>query len=279
MQRVNAPPTLTHAAVAAGAGRHRIPAIDRFMEVLRVLERRPEGATISELSAALRLPRTSVYRILNSAQTHAVVRRAMQGAYVLGPRLIALAARVPGAAGHAALVSLAAPLMARLSEEIGEASKLSVLEDDMALVVAASSSRREFALTVAVGQMLPLHAGAAGKVLLAHLPADRRDALLAAPLTAYTDATVTDARRLNAELARIRRASLAEDRGEYMSSVRAFAAPVRDARDEVVAALSVPFLIGANRQRSGRIRTAVAATAEAISVALRQDRLRNSNPT
>src|SRR5690242_5498986 len=55
--------------------KHRIPAIDRMMDVLGHLERRPEGSTIRDLVEMLGLPRTTVYRVLNSLQSHEMVRR------------------------------------------------------------------------------------------------------------------------------------------------------------------------------------------------------------
>ena len=70
--------------------RHRIPAIDRAVEVLSLLERRLNGATIRDLVDALSLPRTTVYRIVNSLETHGMLRRSGEGCYTLGPRLLTL---------------------------------------------------------------------------------------------------------------------------------------------------------------------------------------------
>ena len=75
------PPVFADAAL-----KHRIPVIDRMMEVLILLERR-DGATIRDLVDALELPRTTVYRILNTLQLHDMVRRNDGGAYQLGGRL------------------------------------------------------------------------------------------------------------------------------------------------------------------------------------------------
>ena len=55
--------------------KHRIPVIDRMMDVLGELEVRDSGATISDLVVKLGLPRTTVYRILNSLQLHDMVQR------------------------------------------------------------------------------------------------------------------------------------------------------------------------------------------------------------
>jgi DNA-binding IclR family transcriptional regulator len=73
---------------------------------------------------------------------------------------------------------------------------------------------------------------------------------------------------LRAELTRIRRQGWAQDKGESSLSIEAFAAPVFDGDDRVVAALSVPFLAGASRLRMNEIRDAAIAAARAMSEAM-----------
>ena len=60
-----------------------IPAIDRMMGVL-ALEEQPDGASITALTTALALPRSTVYRILNTLEAHDVVQRDGSGCYRLG---------------------------------------------------------------------------------------------------------------------------------------------------------------------------------------------------
>lgn len=253
---------------ASAVEKHRIPAIDRMMEVLGILERRLDGATIRELVDALGLPRTTIYRLLNSLQLHDMVRRSAEGSYTLGPRLLALAARVVADGQNYDLASLAMPHLERLSEETGEGSKVSVLDAGGTLVLAAVNGKREYALTVVPGQRLPTHAGAAGKVLLAYLPQADLDAFLAGPLVSYTGRTLTNPKSLARELAKVRRQGWAQDRGEYSPSISAFAAPIPDRAGRVIAALSVPFLTGADPARMERIRVAVVAAAGAIAADL-----------
>lgn len=68
------------------------------------------------------------------------------------------------------------------------------------LEVGASPSSSH-ALTFVVGQSFPMHAGGASKVLLAHLPPDERRRLLGRPLQRFTERTIADSGRLEAELA------------------------------------------------------------------------------
>ena len=246
------------------AQKHRVPVIDRMMDVLVHLERRP-GAKITDIVTGLIVPRSTIYRILNTLQLHDMVRRDAEGSYFLGRRLLSLAAHVGPGGQELDLITLAQPHLDRLSNELGEAVKLSVMDDAGILVLAAVQGRREYALSVAPGQRMPIHAGAASKLLLAYLPDEQVMTWLARPLAAFSSKTITDPKRLEAELARIRRQGWAEDKGENGPSIQAFAAPVSDRNGNVVAAISVPFLAGTPNDRMTTIRLAVIETARIMT--------------
>ncbi|MVS97446.1 IclR family transcriptional regulator [Devosia marina] len=250
------------------ASKHTIPVIDRMMELLEALEQREAGMTISDLIVVLNQPRTSVYRILNTLQLHDMVRRDDSGAYHLGARLLTLASHVATRASDFDLVAVAQSHIDQLAAELGDGVKLSVIDNEGILVLAAAQGRREYALTVAPGQRMPIHAGAASKLLLAYLDAKEQEYWINRPLSAYTGKTITDPKRLRTELARIRRLGWAQDKGENAPSIHAFAAPVINKDGKVIAALSVPFLSGTEAARMETIRMAAITTAAAISTAL-----------
>ncbi len=246
------------------------PVIDRMSDLLELLERRPAGVTIRELTHSLLLPRSTVYRCLNTLESHGIVRRIASGAYRLGPRLLALAAKVAAVPEEQRLAAFAQPHLDRLAATTGEGCKLSVLAGDRALVAAVGhgGSGDGVAVSVVAGRTFPLHAGAASKLLIAHLPAEEASALLGTSLPSLTRATVTDRGRLLAELAGIRRRGYALDRGEYVGSVHALAVPVCDGTGRVIAALSMPFLADAGARRRVVLRAALRAEALRLSSAL-----------
>jgi len=239
-----------------------------MMSVLSALEEQPDGASITDLTAALALPRSSVYRILNTLEAHDVVRRHSSGCYRLGERLRTLSAHVPSGTSHADLVALAQPVLDRVAISAGHSIKLSVLDADGVLVLAAAQGRRPYALGVTPGQRMPIHAGAAGKLLFAFEPPERQARWLSRPLVGFTARTVTDPKRLEAEATRIRRQGWAHDRGESAPSIYAYAAPVWDQSRRVLAALSIPFLHGTESEEVGNIRLAVTSLADEISQTL-----------
>jgi DNA-binding IclR family transcriptional regulator len=252
----------------AALARHRIPVIDRMAEILFLLEQRPNGATIRGIVDQLRLPRTTVYRILNTLQLHDIVRRSADGTYRLGSRLLTLAARTINESRDYDLAALSMPHLRRLASETGEGCKVSIVDGDEVLVIAAVDGQREYALTVVPGQRLPLHAGAAAKVLLANLPKEALAQRLRGSLPRYTARTATDGRKLAVELAKVRRQGWAADNGEYALSVNAIAAPIPDRSGQAIAALSVPYLAGAPQKHIDKIRVATIAIAGAIAADL-----------
>lgn len=221
---------------------HRIPAVDRAVAMLDALGRYRDGLPLADVARECAVTRSTAYRILNSLAAAGLVRRSgLPGRYVLGPRLLGLAAASTSL--HAGdIVGLAHPHLARLSAVTGEASKLSILADGMAMCVDAVAGSSEYALSPLVAQSFPLHAGAASKVLLAGMAPSARQAVLRAPLSRHTELTVVDAAALDAELAGIAGDGWAEDRGEHSRSVCALAAPVKDGAGQVVATVSMAYL-------------------------------------
>lgn len=253
--------------------RNKIPAIDRAMSVFAELEQRPEGMRIRDLVDALGLPRTTIYRILNSLELHQMVRRDAAGIYTLGPRLLTLASRVVSENTHADLRALAQPHLHRLAQATGQSAKLSVVNGDNALVIATATGVPGISLSVAPGQRIPLHAGAAGKVLMAHMDAGELNKALVSGLASYTSHTIADPAQLRAECAQIKARGWAEDLGEFTANIEAYAAAVTDHRGTTLAALSCPFLSGSDSGQREQIRNAVITTAGAISADLPLPRL------
>jgi DNA-binding IclR family transcriptional regulator len=114
-----------------------------------------------------------------------------------------------------------------------------------------------------VGAELSLHATGVGKVLLAFAADEVAEKVLAEGLPAHTPHTITDPDRLRAHLREIRGKGFAITREEMTLGSCSVAAPVRDADQRVVAALSV---VARNRTADPRrLAPAVVTAARALS--------------
>ena len=250
--------------MAQARTRNGVPVIDRTFDLLDALEGAPDGLAAPALVEALAVPRSTVYRILNSLLARKVVRRTFDGSYVLGHRLVSLAAHVRTEPQGADLAQIATPVMQRLSHASGEPLKLSVRDGDQANVIASTIGVPNSTFAPALASRYPLHAGAASKVIMAHMPAEELAHLLDAPFIRYTPRTIADPHRLAGELARVRKLGFANDHGEHNARVHAIAVPVFEAGGRFLAALSVPFLAERDEAFRIRMRQSLKAAAQEI---------------
>ncbi|WP_395817043.1 IclR family transcriptional regulator [Devosia sp.] len=244
--------------------RNGVPVLERTIALLDLLERDAAGTTIRGAMRELGLPRSTVYRILNTLVAHRLVCRDAAGSFALGPRVSELAARVSRAVTYD-VAAIATPLAQALRDRLGEPVKLSVRDGDMAKVVVAILGKHDYSPAPAVGTRYPLHAGAASKTILAYMPAGELERQLSAPLTRYTAKTITDPEKLRADLKKIRQQGFAEEMGEHNGTVHAVAAPVFAPDGQFLGALSIPFLADKDAATRERLRAGVVETAAAIS--------------
>lgn len=197
------------------------------------------SATPQSLAKALDVDRTTAYRILNTLAAHGfVLRDPLDDQYVINVRKVFGFAH--GIIGKLHFPSLAAPYLERLRAKTGEAASLAVLQD--AEVVYVSHLPSEEAITVApmLGVRRPVHVSAVGKAIWSHLPDPDQERLFAqieyVPLTRKT---LTAVEQMRAELRITRDRGYAIDDEETFEGVRCVAAPVRDHRDEIIAAMGI----------------------------------------
>src|SRR4051812_9193627 len=111
---------MSEAADEDGKDKNGVPVLERMMEILSSLELQPQGESIRGLSEQLSVPRSTVYRILNTLHSHNIVQRRLDGSYVLGPRLLSLASKVRSGTAFD-LVAVAQADMKKLADISGEA--------------------------------------------------------------------------------------------------------------------------------------------------------------
>ena len=244
--------------------KNHIPVIDRMLDILELIELRQTGISIKDLCERLSMPRSTVYRVLNTLEARNVVKRAAGGTYVLGPRLLNFAANVTDTRGSD-IAQIAIGRVEALAMTTGQSAKVSVVYDNLALVVCCAQGSQDFAITVRPGRTIPLHAGAASKVLLANMAAEAREKILAHPLQPFTSKTVVDPDKLRAELVDVRATDWSIDTGEHGEGIHAMAAAIRDAKGHVVAALSIPYLGAHTRVDLAALRQALLQAAQDIS--------------
>ena len=244
-----------------------VQSIRRAFSVLGALADGPLGVT--DVAARSRIPKSTAARLLAALAAEGAVEQVPgETRYRLGPHLVALASGLGDARG---LVATARPTLVEVAHDLGEASGPSVRDGWTAHYVDQVDSPNPVQVRDWTGTRIPLHAVSSGQVFLAQLPAPTLSRYLAEPLEAFTPNTLTDAPALLERLRAVKREGHAWVRDEFAIGITSVAAPIADARGEIVAAIHVhgPTYRFPEQGAEDRIAQAVRAGASRIGVRLR----------
>lgn len=206
--------------------------VQRLVSIIDAVAAEP--STLTEIAARIDLPKSTALRFLRTLEGSGWVLRDGAGDYSLGPTLIGIAAKY--FAGDALMVAATEPMRA-LRDSLGETVSLSRRVGLGRVCVQEFASTQNLRLVLGVGESGPLHAGASGVLLYAHLPADARARFSETELTRFTDRTIVDIKALDEEAERVRERGWAMSEGQKTKGGLAMAVPIHDpsAGDEVVA--------------------------------------------
>jgi DNA-binding IclR family transcriptional regulator len=237
--------------------------LDKAMAILRVFPRGDVYFSPREISARTGFPVPTVYRLTRALEEHCMLEKEGER-FKLGLALLHLGGRV---AGSIELRREVMPHLKWLSERTGENAELHIRREEARVPVELVRSSQNLRPFVEIGAPLPLHLGAAGKVLLAWLPEEEQDSLGAASAARFGGTEVFAKETLRESLRRVRVEGWAASDGERSPGVAAIAAPVFGAGGEVEGALllSAPSVRLPARQR----RKFVALVCEAAARASR----------
>lgn len=224
------------AAVGAEeASRQNIQVIARAARVLRSLEGEESGLSLGQIAQRVGLARSTVQRIVDSLSAEQFLIAATPTAGVrLGPALIRLAS-----SAGLEIDQITRPIMASLSQLVGETVDLSVLKGHSAVFVDQVQGAHRLRAVSAIGEAFPLHCTANGKALLSMLPIEKLERLLRQPLGRHTPNTITKRADLLAALEVCRRTGIAFDLEEHTEGICAVGAAFLDPFGRPMA-LSIP---------------------------------------
>ena len=214
-------------------------AILRVLQVLEYLATHPQGRSLAQMCEELQLPKTSLYTLLKTLQSSGHLELA-QSLYRLGPPAVSLGAAMVGGARRS-FPEGARERLESLSRRTGETSFLSVLTGDgmhcRYLQVVESGNWLRF--SVQPNSIKPAYATGTGRAMLAYLPKDDLEAILArVQFEKLTHKTVSSRSALLAALARVRRERVSVSDSGTVSQVMSVAAPIFDAQGKLIAAIS-----------------------------------------
>ncbi|HEX6241496.1 MAG TPA: IclR family transcriptional regulator [Polyangiales bacterium] len=255
--------TRTPSRAAEDEARQGIQVIARAASVLRALEGEEAGLSLGQIAERVRLPRSTVQRIVESLSAEQLLIAAGPAAGVrLGPLLLRLAS-----SASADILRVTRPVIAELSRTLGETVDLSVLKGSTAVFIDQVPGTQRLRAVSAIGEAFPLHCTANGKALLAQLAADKRERLLRAPLTRHTPATSTRVSAVLADVEDSRARGYALDQEEYTEGISAVGTAFLDPLGRPVA-ISIPVPSARFKRRRKELVESLLASRERILEAL-----------
>jgi IclR family acetate operon transcriptional repressor len=232
---------VTDAGNDAGArNRYVINSALRTLELLKAFAQRPHRFTFAELMQLTGLEKNQLYRSIKTLEEAGFLALNPDGKFGMTELLHHLSSFI-APPSQRSLPLLAAPFLDELAVLTGESVNLFVRHGDYAVRVDRRDSPQMVRLASVLGMAAPLHAGAVPKAMLAFLPEEEREKILAglSSLPAYTERTVLDDVVLRRELNEIRSRGYSISDGDYDSSARGVGAPIIDELGLVVAGISV----------------------------------------
>lgn len=212
--------------------------VRRAIDILEFVARRPRTQT--EVGEHLGVHRSTALRILESLTEGGLARRLPDGRYAVGHRLAGLAHLALEQFG---LKDVAGEHLRLLGERCGHTVHLAALEGERIVYVDKVDPVDGVRLYSQIGRPVTLHTAGVAKAILAYVPRERADALLAdCDFAPHTSTTITSPDAYRKALAEARARGWAVDDGEYEDFVNCVAVPVRDSSGEIVAAASVTAL-------------------------------------
>lgn len=212
-----------------------VASVERSYEIVHTLQEQG-GARIQEIADHLDLAPSTVHKHLVTLEKMGYATKE-GNQYQLGMRFLTVGGHIRNRSkGY----RLAIELVSRLVEEVDERAQFVVEDGGRGIYLHTESSQHAVQIDRHIGKRRYLHASAAGKAILAHLPEQRVEEIIDRwGLPAETPATITNRNKLYDELEQVRSAGIAFNDGESIKGLRAVGAPVITPSNTVLGAFSV----------------------------------------
>lgn len=249
--------------------RYTIGILDVTLDVIEcLLTAGEEPQRPSELARQLGINRSRAFRILKNLERRGYVEADPQThGYLLGLKFLEIGTRVRQ---RLDVRRVAEPVLIELAQNTGDVAHLLVLYGHSAVCIDRYQGNHMLQVAAPIGQLLPLHIGACPKILLAHLPDQKRERIIQEiELTPFTPNTITDRDKLRRRLEKIRTQGYEVDEEDFEIGVCAIGAPVCDHSGRLVAGITVTTPdVRYNPERREQLIELVVDAAQRISASL-----------
>ncbi len=214
-----------------------IQSVAHALDVIEQFSGETEELGVTDLSKRLKLHKNNVFRLLATLESRGYIEqnKATEN-YRLGIRCLQIGQTFVNQMG---LLRQARPIMESFVRQCRETVYLSLFRRGAVVPLQSVEADQPVRVISLLGQALPLHATAAGKVHLAFESEEVMKSHLPESLAKHTDRTIVKRSELIADLKATAERGWAIDSGEYLPDLRSVAVPIRDYTRAVVGSLSI----------------------------------------
>lgn len=253
--------------------RYTVPALERGLMLLSEFNRARPTLSAPELARRLDIPRSTVFRLLNTLESMGFITRTESGnEYRLGVGVLRLGFEY---LASLELTDLGRPVLEKLCQDVQMPCNLVIRDENAIVYIAKASPPTPFATSVNIGTRLPAHGTVLGHVLLSELNLSQlHEQYPENKLQIFTKHTPHDVQALHDCCQAARKQGYAVSEGFFDPAISTIAVPVFGHNNKIVAAMGANAM-AANFDRSkiGRIISRIQEAAEDLSSLLRHSPL------
>jgi len=220
--------------------KYSVQPILKALRLLDTIGARSHDMTLAELTQESGLPKTTVFRYLQTLSEAGYLRHNQQSdRYGIGPRLALFAT---SSREVAQLRRSVRPEMESLAADLNLTVNLAIGMGTYIVYVDIVKPRNAPHMDAHIGQQHPMHSTAVGKAIMAHLPPAERNAALDSVLAEMTARTISSPQAMRRHLQSVKQRGYALDREETETGMSCIGCPVLDATGYPIAAISLSAL-------------------------------------
>lgn len=216
----------------------QIQSVARAAQIMEHIAANGNQDSLSNIARAMGLSKSTVFSLISTLEQLGYVQQDQtNGRYMLGMKLFEL-----GQIVHASMDirTLAMPHLQELAVKYGETAHLAVLSGGEVVYIDKVDSPHSIRIASQIGGRNPAHCTGVGKILLSWLPERELDDIMQnKPLARFTERTIVDRELLRQHLREVRYQGYAMDEEEIETGLSCIAAPIKNHRGDVIAAISL----------------------------------------
>lgn len=233
---VRVPPATAVPAHPSHAPRDTLESVENALRLIVALDERG-SLRVFEAAELLGVARSTAHRLLATLKLRGfAVQQDDSPLYRPGPALVRAGMR---AMSRQDIRELASPHLASLVGEVGETAHLVVLEGNGIRFIDGAESPQPTRIGLRIGMVLPAHATAAGKAILAAMSPEAVRALYPRGVQTITDRTLSSFDAIESHLGEVARRGYATNIGESAETTAAVGVVVRDITGTPIAAIGL----------------------------------------